>query len=125
MRRRNDIAGEQRRRCEATPFVSRPPRPLAPAPRLMRLRRLNRLVWGVLVGLLVTVSALFAQNPPNQKPTEIPGVKVDVISTTPLPGLDLPLNEIAAPVQGADAEDIEKSGALDLADFLNRRLTNV
>jgi len=87
--------------------------------------RLNRLVWGVLVGLLVTVSALFAQNPPNQKPTEIPGVKVDVISTTPLPGLDLPLNEIAAPVQGADAEDIEKSGALDLADFLNRRLTNV
>jgi len=52
-------------------------------------------------------------------------VKVDVISTTPLPGLDLPLTEIPAPAQGAHAEDIEKSGALDLSDFLNRQLTNV
>jgi hypothetical protein len=32
---------------------------------------------------------------------------------------------IAAPAQGATAETIEKSGALDLSDFLNRRLTNV
>ena len=77
------------------------------------------------VVLLLLTSTLFAQTPPPQKPIEIPGVKVDVISTTPLPGLDLPLNEIAAPAQGAHAEDIEKSGALDLSDFLNRRLTNV
>jgi outer membrane receptor protein involved in Fe transport len=42
-----------------------------------------------------------------------------------LPGLDLPLTEIPAPAQGASAETIEKSGALDLSDFLNRRLTNV
>jgi len=71
-------------------------------------------------------SALFAQQSlPSQKPTEIPGVKIDVISTTPLPGLDLPLTEIPAPVQGANAEEIAKSGALDLSDFLNRQLTNV
>ena len=43
----------------------------------------------------------------------------------PLPGLDVPLNEVAAPAQAFRDEDLEKSGALDLSDFLNRRLTNV
>ena len=48
-----------------------------------------------------------------------------MISTTPLPGMDVPLNEIAAPAQAFRDEDLEKSGALDLSDFLNRRLTNI
>jgi len=51
--------------------------------------------------------------------------KVDVVTTTPLPGVDLEPNEIPAPVQAATQRDIERSGALDLADFLNRRLTGV
>jgi outer membrane receptor protein involved in Fe transport len=68
---------------------------------------------------LLTATAL-AQQPP-----QIPGVKVDVISTTPLPGVDLPLNEIAAPAQTSSGEDIDNSGALDLSEFLKRRLTNV
>src|SRR5436190_16475280 len=54
-----------------------------------------------------------------------PGVRIDVISTTPLPGVDLPREEIAAPVQTATDKDIEKAGALDLSEFLNRRLANV
>ena len=51
--------------------------------------------------------------------------KVEVIATTPLPGVDLPLSQIPAPVQTAIDRDIEESGALDLADFLNRRLNGV
>jgi outer membrane receptor protein involved in Fe transport len=51
--------------------------------------------------------------------------KVDVIGTTPLPGSDLEPVEIPAPVQAATERDIEMSGALDLSDFLNRRLSGV
>jgi len=51
--------------------------------------------------------------------------KVDVVSETPLAGTDLQINQIAAPVQTATAADIENSGSLDLADFMNRGLNGV
>jgi outer membrane receptor protein involved in Fe transport len=51
--------------------------------------------------------------------------KVDVVATTPLPGMDLPLDQIPAPAQTATQADIEKSGAMDLSDFMNRRLNGV
>ena len=60
-----------------------------------------------------------------QTPVEVPGVKVDVISSTPLPGVDLAREQIASPVQVGTKDDIEKSGALDLSGFLNRRLMGV
>jgi len=74
-----------------------------------------------LIALLCIAGNAFGQQ---QRP-EIPGVTVDVISTTPLSGVDLSLNEIAAPAQALREEDMRNSGALDLSDFLNRRLTNV
>jgi outer membrane receptor protein involved in Fe transport len=51
--------------------------------------------------------------------------KVDVVAPTPLAGTDLSLNQIAGPVQTATAADIDNSGALDLADFMSRRLNGV
>jgi outer membrane receptor protein involved in Fe transport len=51
--------------------------------------------------------------------------EVDVVATTPLPGVDLLPDQVAAPVQRATQADIEQSGALDLADFMNRRLNGV
>jgi outer membrane receptor protein involved in Fe transport len=50
---------------------------------------------------------------------------IDVVAATPLPGTDLPLDEIPAPVQTASARDLEQSGALDLSDLLNKRLSGV
>jgi outer membrane receptor protein involved in Fe transport len=50
---------------------------------------------------------------------------IDVISETPLAGTELQINQIAAPVQTATATDIQNSGALDLSDFMNRRLNGV
>ena len=50
---------------------------------------------------------------------------VSVIATTALPGIELPLEEIPAPVQLASAADLAQSRALDLSDFLNRRLAGV
>ena len=48
-----------------------------------------------------------------------------VVSTTPLAGAELPRERIAAPVQTADAEALERSGALSVADHLARRLGSV
>lgn len=50
---------------------------------------------------------------------------VDVIATTPLPGVEFKPHEIPAPVQAATKNDIEQSGAIDLSDFLRRRLSAV
>jgi outer membrane receptor protein involved in Fe transport len=50
---------------------------------------------------------------------------VTVIGQTPLPGLDLPLNQIAAPVQTATDKDINRVQVPDLAAFMNRSLGGV
>jgi outer membrane receptor protein involved in Fe transport len=54
-----------------------------------------------------------------------PAYTVAVIATTPLPGLNQTPDEIAAPVHAATAADLSASGAIDLADFANRRLPGV
>jgi outer membrane receptor protein involved in Fe transport len=51
--------------------------------------------------------------------------QIEVVATTPLPGSDLPVRDIAAQVQTASQQDIQASGALDLSDLLNRRLSGV
>jgi outer membrane cobalamin receptor len=48
-----------------------------------------------------------------------------VVATTPLQGSGLSLRETPAPVQAATQQDIDTSGALDLSDLLNRRLSGV
>lgn len=50
---------------------------------------------------------------------------VEVVSATPLAGVDRNIEEIPAPVQTASALDLEASGALDLSDLLNRRMNGV
>jgi outer membrane receptor protein involved in Fe transport len=57
--------------------------------------------------------------------TTPPAYKVEVIEATPLAGVDVPLEAIPAPAQTALDREITASGALDLSDFLNRRLTSV
>lgn len=52
-------------------------------------------------------------------------LKVDVVSATPLVGTDLETNQIAGAVQTATAADLQDSGALEVGDFMNRRLNGV
>ena len=54
-----------------------------------------------------------------------PRSNVNVVETMPLPGVDLSPNQVALPIQTATQADIGKSGAIDLPDFLNRRLNGV
>lgn len=51
--------------------------------------------------------------------------RIDVVAATPLPGTDLAIDEIPTPVQTASARNLERSGSLDLADLMNRRLNGV
>ena len=51
--------------------------------------------------------------------------KVEVVAATPLAGTNLSADQIPGPVQTATAEDLATSGALNLADFMNRRLNGV
>jgi outer membrane receptor protein involved in Fe transport len=51
--------------------------------------------------------------------------RVAIVAPAPLPGTDLAIDQIPAPVQTATARDLERSGALDLSDFLNKRLDGV
>lgn len=51
--------------------------------------------------------------------------RVDVVANTPLPGMNLPVDEVPAPVQTASETDITNSAAINLGDLMNRRLNGV
>ncbi|HZV97659.1 MAG TPA: TonB-dependent receptor [Methylophilaceae bacterium] len=51
--------------------------------------------------------------------------KVDVISTTPLPSLGLPLEQIPANVQVVKGEEMQRQGSLTIADFMTQNLAGV
>ena len=72
-------------------------------------------------------STAVAQDQAGQQPAKPPSFEqhVDVVGATPLPGFDVPLDQVPAPVQTATARDIDDSGALDLSDFLKRRAAGV
>ena len=64
-----------------------------------------------------------AQSPPGQPPAF--ATTVTVIEAAPLPGVDLPIEKVPAPVQTATSDEIERSKALDLSSFLTRRFNAV
>lgn len=78
---------------------------------------LAQLAWAAGTSLFALPGAaqtLVAQLPP-----------VEVVGVAPLPGLDLPRDQIAAPVQTATGAELSRSGALGITDFMNRKLGSV
>jgi len=78
----------------------------------------------------VAFAVFFALRVHAQTPAPAPApppidIHVIVVATTPLPGVEQPVDRVPAPVQTATAADLENSGALDLSDFANRRLQGV
>jgi outer membrane receptor protein involved in Fe transport len=66
-----------------------------------------------------------SQQPPTAQTPAPLTFNVIVVGNTPLQGSDLPVDQIAAPVQTATKRDLDASGALDVSDFMNRRLNAV
>jgi outer membrane receptor protein involved in Fe transport len=84
----------------------------------------------MLVAAVIVVSAVArapaastSQAPP--APPPVFTTTVTVIEAAPLPGLDVPLEKLPAPVQLVSAQDLERSGALDLSTYLTRRVNGV
>ena len=50
---------------------------------------------------------------------------VVVVGVSPLPGADVNPDEVAAPVQTASADDVKRTHAVDLTDFMKRSLGSV
>lgn len=73
--------------------------------------------------IMLAALAIFAVNAHAQPARRL--ALVEVIGSTPLPGIGQPLTELAAAVQSASSQDITRSGALELGDFMNRRLGSV
>ena len=84
---------------------------------------------GLALAVMCPLLALAQENHQQQTPPASPDEPVTftetVIVTTPLPGVELPVRRLPAPVQRATDVDIDDSGALDLSDFLNRRMNGV
>ena len=51
--------------------------------------------------------------------------QVLVIGNAPLPGFGLPLNEIPSNVQTADSQDLQRTQANDVADYLTQKFSGV
>jgi outer membrane receptor protein involved in Fe transport len=71
-----------------------------------------------------TASSVSQSQPAPQQPAPLT-FNITVVGTTPLPGSDLPIDRIPAPVQTATNRDVDRSGAAGVSDFLNRRLNAV
>lgn len=97
-------------------MILRTPRVLAPA-----------LIAFLLLPLVAFAQVTQQQAPQAQDPQAPPplNIRVIVVGTTPLPGVELPLDRIPGPVQTSTAADLERAGALDLSDYANRRLAGV
>lgn len=51
--------------------------------------------------------------------------RVDVVAATPLPGVELLLEQIAAPVQTVTQDDLQRTNSISLSDVLTQRLNSV
>ena len=77
---------------------------------------------------LIVVAILAAYATPHLALAETKAValnKIEVVSTTPLAGVGLPLEQIPSNVQVVKGEGMQEQGSLTIADFMNNNLTGV
>src|SRR5450830_357086 len=79
-------------------------------------------LW-IRTSIMLALTSAFGPNAHAQQVKTL--AAVEVIGSTPLPGIGQPLNEMAAPVQSATSRDIARSGALELGDFMNHTMGSV
>ena len=88
----------------------------------MTTLRLAGAFWAAAAGVVMAAAQATAQSSPQ---ANAPLDTVLVIGSTPLAGADLTLDQIAAPVQTATADDLDRAHALDLTAYMKRALGSV
>ncbi len=78
-------------------------------------------ILSVTAGLLVMHGQVFAEN----KAEILETGTVEVVSTTPLPSIGTPINEVPANVQSVATSAVSQQHTLDLADLINANLGSV
>ncbi|HET8806993.1 MAG TPA: TonB-dependent receptor [Methylophaga sp.] len=71
------------------------------------------------------LSALGASMVAHAEEDNVELTDIEVIGTTPIGGVGLAADKIPANVQSANAEDIERTQALDISDFLNQNFGSI
>lgn len=84
----------------------------------------KQLVEKALVITSFLTAPAFAQQPENPA-TELEAPSVEVISTTPLPMLGTPIQEVPANVQAATGDEMQKQHSQDMTEFLEHNLTSI
>ena len=79
----------------------------------------------VVQALLLAAGAAWAAWAASAAWAQVIPQRVEVLGVTVLPGLDLPRDQVPAAVQTATGADLARSQAVDLSQFLNRRLGGV
>ena len=70
---------------------------------------------------LISVAAIAQVNPA----TELETPTVEVVGTTPLPGLGTPIDQVPSNVQAVTGEEIEVQNSTNLGTFLEQNLGSV
>ncbi|ACT50988.1 TonB-dependent receptor [Methylovorus glucosotrophus] len=65
------------------------------------------------------------QSAEEQKAGTLKVKKLEVVSTTPLPSIGLPLEQVPANIQVVKGEDMRNQGSLTIADYMNQNLAGV
>ena len=73
------------------------------------------------LGILTLPTIAMADN----RATTLEAPTVEVVGTTPLPGVGTPVNQVPANVQGAMSKDIAKQNTLNVTDYLKQNLGSV
>lgn len=80
-----------------------------------------KLIAALAAGVFGAPYLAFAEN----KAEALETGKVEVVSTTPLPGIGTSIDQVPANVQGASGKDIKAQHSLDIADYINSNLGSV
>ncbi|WP_374488647.1 TonB-dependent receptor [Zoogloea sp.] len=75
--------------------------------------------------LVLALAAAFAAQAQAQQTQSTVTPTVVVVGQTPLPGLDLPVEQIPAPVQTVSAAQLQESTSLDISSYMSRRMNGV
>ncbi len=89
---------------------------------LVRTRPLIRACFAVAVSVVLEVPVAGAADNPA---TALEAPTVEVIGTTPIMGIGVPVNQVPANVQATTGADIQRQNTLDLSEYLGNNLGGV